>query len=112
MMFNLSYHVCIVIIFFILNGASLEIIFLLWFIRGILILIKLYSHISYILLTLELLSIISICLIIILLIKSSMELRFFFLLLCLIVGEACLGIRLIVIRSRFQKKELLSLSLI
>ena len=46
------------------------------------------------------------------LIKNIFELRFFFLILCLIVGEACLGLSLIVIGSRFQKKELLSLSLI
>lgn len=112
MIFNLLYYLYATLIFFILNGSTIEIIFLLWYIRRMCILRKLHSHVRFILLTLELISVISIGLILIFLLKNTIELRFFFLILCLIVGEACLGLRLIVIGARFQKKELLSLSLI
>ena len=72
----------------------------------------LHSHIRFMLLTLELLTMITIALALISILKNSIELSFFFLILCLIVGEACLGLSLLVIGARFQKKEILSLSLV
>ena len=63
------------------------------------------------LLILELITLIILGLIIFLITKIGLEFRFLFLFLCLVVGEARLGLSLIVISSRFQKKELLSLNL-
>jgi len=112
MTFNLFKYAYLLIVFLILTGSRIDIIFLTWYAVRVLLLSKLYSHIRFILLVLEIFSIISISLVLILILKNSLELTFFFLLLCLLVGEACLGLSLIVINSRFQKKELISFRLV
>ena len=101
----------IVFIFFIILGGPCEIIFIFWYSLGFSLLLKIYSHISYILLILELLTLVMLRLLIFSILKLGIELRFLFLCLCLVVGEASLGLRLMIIRSRFQRKELLSLNL-
>ena len=112
MNFNLFQYLYLVIVFFILRASSIEIIFFTWYSIRVVILAKLYSHIRFILLILEIISLITIGLTLVFMLKSLTEPTFFFLLLCLIVGEACLGLSLIIISSRFQKKELISLSLV
>merc|ERR1712018_637985 len=112
MIFRIYLYFYIFTIFFIFNRIPIEIILLIWYFRRILFFIKINSHISFMLLSLELISVISLTLISLLLLKKLIEVRFFFLFICLLVGEACLGLRLIVISSRFQKKELISLSII
>merc|ERR1712226_1417142 len=73
---------------------------------------KIYSHIGFILLILEVRSCILIVLILFLIFKSLIDFRFFFFFLCLIVGEARLGLSLIVFRSRIYRKELKILTLL
>ena len=112
MTFNIFHIVYVTILFFVLNGCSVEMVFILWYSLGLFSLRTLHSHIGFILLTLELLTIITIALSLLFILKNRIELSFFFLILCLIVGEAYLGLSLLVISSRFQKKEILSLSLV
>ena len=112
MTFNIFHILYVTILFFVLNGSSAEIVFILWYSLGLFSLSTLHSHIRFILLTLELLTIITIALRLLFILKNVIELSFFFLILCLIVGEACLGLSLLVIGSRLQKKEILSLSLV
>lgn len=114
MKFNYFYIIIINLffIFILILGRSLEIVFLVWYIVSFILLTKLYSHIRYILLILELITLITLSLIILLILKTGLEFRFLFLFLCLVVGEASLGLSLIVISSRFQNTELLSLNLL
>jgi len=110
--FNLFFKlIFIVLIFFIILGRPCEVIFIFWYGLGFILLLKIYSHISYILLVLELLTLVMLRLLIFSILKFGLELRFLFLCLCLVVGEASLGLSLIIMRSRFQRKELLSLNL-
>ena len=96
---------------FIIIGLSLELFFISWIFYSLFLLVRLYSHLRFILLILELLTLTSLILIIFLTLKSGLELRFLFLFLCFAVGEAALGLRLLVITSRFQSTELISLNI-
>merc|ERR1712048_503079 len=95
---------------FILNISPIEGLLLSWFAFLIVLVSKIYSHIGFILLILEVRSCILIVLIFIF--KSLIDFRFFFFFLCLIVGEARLGLSLIVFRSRIYRKELKILTLL
>ena len=110
-MTNQPINIFLIIILFFIIGRSFETIFVLWYFFRFLLLLKIYSHIRFILLTLELITLIRLILLLVTIIKSGIEIRFFFFFLCLIVGEARLGLRLIVMRSRFQRTELTSLNL-
>ena len=114
MVFNNKYFIGLSFIATILLilGASLDIIYWVWFFSSFLIIFRVYSHVRFILLILELLTIISLALVLYFLLKSGLEIRFIFLFLCLVVGEASLGLSLIVISSRIQSYELISLNLI
>lgn len=114
MKFNYIYFIFFTILFvsMLILGGSLEIIFFIWYLLGFIIIIKLYSHVRYILLVLEVLTLITLTLIIYFILKTGLEFRFLYLFLCLIVGEARLGLSLLIISSRFQRIELLSLNLI
>ena len=114
MKFNYIYFIffTIFIIGILILGGSLEIIFFVWYFLRFIIVVKLYSHIRYILLVLEVLTLITIALIIYFILKMGLEFRFIYLFLCLVVGEARLGLSLLIISSRFQRIELLSLNLI
>merc|ERR1712061_818989 len=103
-----AYLICI----FILNISPIEGLLLSWFAFLIVLVSKIYSHIGFILLILEVRSCIFIVLILFLIFKSLMDFRFFFFFLCLIVGEARLGLSLIVYRSRIYRKELKILRLV
>lgn len=92
-------------------GGSLDSIYLMWFSLTIILLIRLYSHLRFILLILELITVIFLILLLFLGVVSGFELRFLFLFLCLAVGEACLGLGLLVITSRFQTAEIIRLNL-
>jgi len=61
------------------------------------------------LLAIELMSLITIIVVAVLLRKSSVSIAFFFFYICFVVGEAILGLRLLVMRSRLSSKELSSL---
>merc|ERR1711934_455285 len=93
---------------FILNISPIEGLLLSWFTFLIVLVSKIYSHIGFILLILEVRS----CILIVLIFKSLIDFRFFFFFLCLIVGEARLGLSLIVFRSRIYRKELKILTLL
>ena len=70
---------------------------------------KLYSHVSFIILSLEILSLVSMVVIIFLITKLCISYRFFFFFLCFLVGEAVMGLRLLVARSRISSNELSSI---
>merc|ERR1739849_25329 len=89
---------------FILNISPIEGLLLSWFAFLIVLVSKIYSHIGFILLILEVRSCILIVLILFLIFKSLIDFRFFFFSLCLIVGESRLGLSLIVFRSRIYRK--------
>ena len=112
--FNYIYIIgfTLLIILLIIFGASLEIIYWLWYILSFFLIFRVYSHVRFILLILELITIISLALILYFLLKTGLEFRFLFLFLCIVVGEARLGLSLIVIRSRIQAYELISLNLL
>ena len=114
MVFNNKYFIGLSFIFTtsLILGASLDIIYWVWFFSSFIIIFRVYSHVRFILLILELVTIISLALVLYFLLKSGLEIRFLFLFLCLVVGEASLGLSLIVIRSRVQSYELISLNLI
>jgi len=61
------------------------------------------------LLAIELMSLITIIVVAVLLRKSSVSIAFFFFYICFVVGEAIIGLRLLVMRSRLSSKELSSL---
>ena len=73
---------------------------------------KLYSHVRFMLLALEVVSLISMRLVLFIVIKNFVSYRIFFLFLCLVVGEAMIGLRLLVMRSRVEAKELRSIVII
>ena len=77
MIFRIYLYLYIFTIFFIFNRIPIEIILLIWYFRRILFFIKINSHISFILLSLELISVISLTLISLLLLKKLIEVRFF-----------------------------------
>lgn len=54
-------------------------------------------------------SLITIIVVAVLLRKSSVSIAFFFFYICFVVGEAIIGLRLLVMRSRLSSKELSSL---
>lgn len=113
MNFNINFGILtIVIIILSILGASLEIIYLVWYTLSFIIIFRVYSHIRFILLILELVGIITLALVLYFLFKTGVEIRFLFLFLCIIVGEARLGLSLIILRSRNQSNELVSLNLI
>ena len=93
-------------------GSSLEIIYWLWYILSFFLIFRVYSHVRFILLILELITIISLALMLYFILKTGFEFRFLFLFLCIVVGEARLGLSLIVFSSRIQVYELISLNLI
>ena len=93
-------------------GVSLEIVYCLWYRIRIYILIRIYNHLTYILLILEVITIISLILLLLIFLKIGINNRFLFLFLCLVVGEAVLGLSLLIINTRFQSIELISLNLI
>ena len=73
---------------------------------------KLYSHVRFMLLALEVTSLISIALILFIIMKNGLPYRIFFLFLCLAVGEAIIGLRLLVFSSRIEAKELTSITIV
>ena len=112
--FNYIYFIgfTLFLILLLIFGTSLEIIYWLWYILSFFLIFRIYSHVRFILLILELITIISLALVFYFLLKTGLEIRFLFLFLCLVVGEASLGLSLIVIRSRIQAYELISLNLL
>ena len=113
MNFNINFGVLTIVIMLLsILGASLEIIYLIWYTLSFIIIFRIYSHIRFILLVLELVSIITLALVLYFLFKSGVEIRFLFLFLCIIVGEARLGLRLIILSSRNQSNELISVNLV
>ena len=91
--------------------ASKEIIFFFWYGILLTIFIRVYSHLRFILIILELITLITLRFILFIIRTSLLELRFLFLFLCLAVGEAALGLRLLILSSRFQSREFLSFNL-
>jgi hypothetical protein len=61
---------------------------------------------------LEILSLLSLSLLLLIILKVNFEISLLFLFLCLIVGEARIGLRLIIFSSRNQSIELLSLNIL
>jgi len=111
MIFNIHCYFFSVIILSNLFNINVLIVFSSWLIIRFFIVVKLYRHISFILLAMELMSLITIIVVAVLLRKSSLSVAFFFFYICFVVGEAILGLRLLVIRSRLRSKELSSLTL-
>ena len=112
--FNYVYTIgfTLFVILLLIFGTSLEIIYWLWYILSFFLIFRVYSHVRFILLILELITIISLALILYFLLKTGFEFRFLFLFLCIVVGEARLGLSLIIISSRIQVHEIISLNLV
>jgi len=112
MIFKFYYFLFIYLLFFNLIGGDFSSIYIIWYIIRFLLLAKLYSHVRFMLLALEVTSLISIALILFIIMKNGLPYRIFFLFLCLAVGEAIIGLRLLVFSSRIEAKELTSITIV
>jgi len=100
------------IIFFIVSiryffmNRNFIIVYFIWRVIIYVIILNKYNHITILLLYLEILTIILLVILLYVIFLSGLNMRVLFIFLCIIVGEAILGLRLLVLNSRHQSKEL------
>ena len=112
--FIIVYFIWRVIIYvIILNKYKSKMVIWLYLFKIIIyvIILNKYNHITILLLYLEILTIIFLVILLYVIFLSGLNMRVLFIFLCIIVGEAILGLRLLVLNSRHQSKELQCLNL-